>query len=253
MANVDCRYARALQSYTITYPSPDETLLGTPEVLPTSEPATPQISYTIATGHLPMVSPTGLEYVLTALLYAAGKNTDTTSRTVYYRILKNGSSVATGSSRVLGGYFYTWNHCNFFDVQVGDVIACKLWASGANVNWDYKALMLDLTRPGSANVLVEKLAVTLAKTQVLSLGTPNNVPRGVYPYHEDIREIDQNYAGTSLSRRMKLVGQTYRLWRVSRGDYTQSSVLLSHRTYHPQAFCNMRPTALSFRPLTIRV
>jgi hypothetical protein len=43
------------QTLNITYKPAQETLLATPQTLPTSEPATPQISYTVETIHFPSI------------------------------------------------------------------------------------------------------------------------------------------------------------------------------------------------------
>lgn len=253
MANVDCRISRALQTYTITYPAPDETLLGTPVALPTTEPADPQISYTIAAGHLPTVSPAGLEYTLTAILYAAGKNTNAANQTLYYRVMQNGASVATGSITSLANYYYTLEHSRVYPVALGDVLACKLWATSADVNWDYKALFVFFTRPGPSNVLVQDLSVTLAAKPTLSLGNPQVAStNGWVLCHADLREALGWSVGTQGCK-FVLSGSTYRLGRTNRGDITLTTMGPQSATYRPRYEQHALPTALSFRPLTIRV
>lgn len=251
MANVDCRISRALQSYTITYPSPDETLLGTPVALPTSEPADPQISYTIAVGHLPTVSPAGLEYTLTAILYAAGKNTDAASQTVYYRILRNGASVATGSASVAANYYYTWNHYSFYNVVSGDVLACKLWASSANVNWDYKALRVHVTRIGPQAVPLSDFTLTSAAAPALALGTPFQFLYSGWIFHTE-QMLYRNFSASAYPIPLLLLRKIWPII-VERGDNSLGSACVTNPTYRPYNYNNYVPTAISFRPLTIRV
>ncbi len=239
-------------SYTITYPDPDETLLETPEALPTSEPATAQIEFTIGAGHLPTVSPAGLEYTLTAILYAAGQNTDAASQTVYYRILKNGGSVATGSASVAAASYYTWHHYNFLGVQVGDMLACKLWATSANVNWDYRALAVMLTRIGPSGVALANVSATVGTYPTLTLGAPGaGTVYNSYAHHLD-NQLSAPI-GADRSWGLLLPYSTFRIVRVYMGDWTQFSFCAMSGVYRPYNYKNRVPTAISFRPLTIRV
>lgn len=254
MANVDCRISRALQSYTITYPAPDETLLATPEALPTSEPATPQISYTIGPQHLPTVSPAGLKYVLTAILYAAGRNTDAAAQTVYYRIMKNGVSVATGSASVNAGNYWTHNHARFYDVVPGDVLACKLWATSAGVNWDYQALVVHLSRVCAGGPVVSNLMMDMSATYApaLTRGTPG-LYMGANPffYPGDSNVIAS--LASDFSAGITKPHATYGLYRSGYSDYYITSYSAQHATHRPYYIAQHRLEAISFRPLTLRV
>ncbi len=254
MAEVDCRYMGSLQSYTITYPNPDESpILDPPEALPTSEPATAQIEYTIGAGHLPTVTPAGLAYTLTAILYAAGQNTDAAGQTVYYRISKNGVSVATGSQSVPAGQYYTWNHYNFLGIQVGDVLACKLWATSANVSWDYKAIAVMPTRLGIGTQVVQNVVATLGTYPNLGAGTPRAFSNGMLRYHDNTQWSTTTLTVSGLVGVLLRQGPTYGLLRSHYGDYSSSSTIRTSATDRPYYNQNYVPTALSFRPLTIRV
>jgi len=116
---------------TISYPDPDcEKFDDNPLALPSSEPTDAQVSYTVASKHMPVWSHE-LNHVKTAVLYAAGRNNSASSAKVYYRVLKNGANVATGSGNSIpAGYLYSGSFPLFFDVQSGDVLSCKLWAEG---------------------------------------------------------------------------------------------------------------------------
>ena len=156
----------------ITYQTPQETLLGTPETLPTTEPATPQISYTVASGDLPTFNIPLFKKIWVAYLIGAGKAV--TAATIYYRMKKNGASVKTGSSTVAADTFYTWN-CHFFDVAVGDVLEIALWSSVADSNWDYKAYHVVVSRiipDVKVRLLKNFVTGSLLPLPTLTLGNP---------------------------------------------------------------------------------
>ena len=120
----------------ITYKSAQETLLATPQTLPTAEPATPQIGYTVAEADLPTLSMSVYSKKWVAYVIGAGKFV--TIGTLYWRMKKNGASVATGSYSVDSNYYYTVS-AYFFDVAVGDLLELALWSTRTDSNWDYKA------------------------------------------------------------------------------------------------------------------
>lgn len=258
MAEVDCRYMGSLQSYTITYPDPDETLLGTPEALPTSEPGTAQIEYTIASGHLPTVSPAGLRYTLIANVYAGGQNGAGSAATVYYRVKRNGVDVATGSHSVDAGYYWTLNIYKYMaGLAVGDTITVHLWASIAGTNWDYKALACKMSAlcPGMA---VGGLQITLPSTRQPSLVLGN--PYSGNPAHVQIwwdsHYVDTNVLGLPITLTAKLWTShlSNGLFKAYFGHANNSVILLPHSSYRPYYVADRSaPTAISFRPLTLRV
>ena len=157
----------------ITYQTPQETLLGTPETLPTTEPATPQISYTVAEADLPTLSLSMYSKKWVAFLIGAGKAV--TAARIYYRMKKNGASVKTGSSTVAAANtFYTWN-CHFFNVAVGDVLEIALWSSVADSNWDYKAYHVVVSRiipDAKVRLLKNFVTGSLFQLPTLTLGNP---------------------------------------------------------------------------------
>jgi len=104
-----------LKTLTITLQAAQETLQGSPTALPTSEPGAgnEQISYTVGSGDLPTFSiqPSAKKWV--AIVFGSGKFV--TAGTLYYRMKKNGSSVATSSSAVAANTFYTRMFCHLPD------------------------------------------------------------------------------------------------------------------------------------------
>lgn len=239
---------------TISYPDPDETLLETPVALPTSEPGTAQISYTLASGHMPVWSPYELEHVKTAILYAAGKNTGGSAVTVYYRILKNGTSVATGSASVSAGQYYTGSHAQFLDAKVGDALSCKLWASVSGVNWDYKAILVWPTRIGPKGQSIAAFtAHGFGAVYALTLGNPDVAASGLcafYPFGSSNPKIDwaQGYA-----LKAAWSDELYGFARVGVGDMALNSYISSHWVYHPAYYTLPGFTRISYTPLNLRV
>lgn len=123
---------------TLTYPSV-RSATGLTDTLPTSEPATPQLSYTIAASDVPTVAANfDLQFTLHPLLWARGRNTGGAAQTISYRLKKNGVSQATGA---LGSCANNYYYCvtagyKWGDTPpvVGDVVEMALWASGSGVS-----------------------------------------------------------------------------------------------------------------------
>lgn len=235
------------QTVTITLPSPQEELLATPEALPTAEPATSQIVFTIQEGNLPSLPP-GATCIYTALLYAAVKNNSASSVTVYYRLLKNGSSVATGSAAVASGYFCTWTFVNrnFYDVKAGDILECRLWAAATGVVWDYKALAVCPTRIRGfwrdKQLLIGVLHST-APYPDLTLGRPNYRSKVGYYYHYDVS------LGSYGFRSVVVPGTLYSLYRVYWGDVILSGTWHVDASYRPYYRRNYVQVGISYYPL----
>ena len=235
---------------TITYPDPDETLLETPVALPTSEPASPQVSYTLGSQHMPVWSPYELEHVKTALLYAAGQNTSASAITVYYRIQKNGANVGTGSASCPAGAFYTACCYQLLDVQGGDTVSYKLWSGATGCNWDYKALSVLITRPAKGAGLVCDIGADVQIKPIMSLGKPSGASYSSRWQHEDADCAD---CYTATTRRALLAGTDRGLYRVGNGDITASHTMRTHGTCRPSYVNNYIPTRIAYTPLNLRV
>jgi len=119
-----------------------ETLLDTPEELPTSEPSTPQISYTFSDSHL-QVEPPLRSCRIVAVVWGAGKNTSGGSTTIHCKWLKNGSEVYSKYISVSNNYYYTVGY-SYASPNDGDVLELKLWADASGVNWDWKGYDADV-------------------------------------------------------------------------------------------------------------
>jgi hypothetical protein len=236
----------SLKTLNITYQTPQETLLGTPETLPTSEPATPQISYTVAQSDLPTFNMSPYQKKWVAIVIGAGKAV--TAATIYYRMKKNGASVATGSSSVSANYYYT-RECFFYDVAVGDVLELALWSNQTDSNWDYKAYQIQVSRL----ILLDKPRLlspcnfaALATQPVLTLGNPSSTTNYLYIYH-----IDQYLIGINSATSLDVIypKNTYGMFREYYGDYAyfNSSIARTDTAYRPYYYCNYVPTRITMR------
>ena len=233
----------------ITYKTPLETLLSVPETLPTSEPVTPQIGYTVATIHLPTFDIPPYRKIWIACLYGAGYFPS--AGVLYWRMKKNGVSVASGTASVPAGYYYTVN-AFFYDVAVGDLLELALWSSVTDSNWDYKAYQVQVTRVilfNKPRLLFPCNFAVLSAQPFLSLGTPHvTVTVALYPCNDDkaLTGITSGTVFTSL-----YVGDIYGIFRIGYGDYSTSNtaVVSTSPSYRPYYYRNYAPTQIIMRGL----
>jgi len=238
-----------LKDLRITYKTPYESLQATPTSLPTTEPATSQIIYTVAEADLPNFNMTVESRIIVALMYAGGKNTDAAAQTVYWRMLRNGASVATGSGSISADYF--WTLSSFFtNVAVGDVLEIRLWATATTVNWDYEARQLQFSRVALLEKYVLLLCnfIGLSAQPVLTLGTPSVVSTGSLFIDHPAAEVSTASAKDFSPWKQH---PSYKLFRMHFGDYTSANTarLLSHSTSRPRYYRNWVPTRISLRAL----
>jgi hypothetical protein len=249
MARLTSPYT-SLKTLNITYQAAQETLLGTPETLPTTEPATPQISYTVAAGDLPTFNLLPYQKKYIATLIGAGKAV--TAATISYRMKKNGVSVESGSSSVPANYFYT-RECWFYDVAVNDVLELALWSNQTDSNWDYKAFQIQVSRLILLNkprMLTPCNFAAVSKFPNLILGNPSTSSVAMQVFH-----IDKLAMALSSATVFDFLypQNTYGLFRVNYGDYVNlnSSWCLTSATYRPSYYRNYCPTQMIMRGLNL--
>ncbi|MEM3566295.1 MAG: hypothetical protein QXK47_03805 [Candidatus Bathyarchaeia archaeon] len=238
-----------LKTLDITY-SKQETLLDTPETLPTSEPATPQIGYTVQNSDLPVLSFPPYKKVWVAFLLGAGKFP--TAGTIYWRMKKNGANVASSSTSVSTNYYYTVC-CFFNNVAVDDVLELALWSSVNGNNWDYKAFQIQVSRiiPTNKPRLLMPCAFTsLATHPQLTLGNPSSSVTNLYIYHLDKNIGNINTATTYECMYPK---DTYGLCQIYYGDnyLPNSATVRTSSTYRPYYYRNYVPAQIRFRGVKI--
>lgn len=241
-----------LHTLTITMQTPQETLQGTPTTLPTSEPSpgNEQISYTMASGDLPAFSIPMLSQVWVPVVVGAGKVV--TAATISWRIKKNGTSVATGSSAVAAGYYYTATGY-FYSANVGDVLTMSLWSNQTDSNWDYNGYQVAFTRliPDKLNLYslsFSSLTTLTPFTQGNPINDGNNNP---YFYVSSVPYAVQ--FSSAMSFTFIQLNSTYGLMRLYLGDYgTSNSVsLLTDATHHPANYRNNVPLTITYRYLRL--
>lgn len=132
------------QKLEIIHPNPTEVLLSTPVDLPTTEPTTGQITFTVTENDFPKISGKYFKTAFNIYAYIGGKNTSTSSLIVYCKGKQNGTDIAIGSASVAAGYFYTVNFCYFVECKPGDTFEFRLWASGVGINYDYYAYQVHM-------------------------------------------------------------------------------------------------------------
>jgi len=246
---------KAVKIITIELKDAVENLQSTPTSLPTSEPAESQISITLAEADLPVVKLNGSPNIPTityiALVYAGGKNTDTASQTVYWRMLKNGSSLSNGSFSVSASYY--WTISTFFhDVKAGDTIELRLWASSTNVNWDYDAHVCQYTRPFPYASGISKILWVQTKDVVrhptLSSGNPFPMSQNYFIMNPQTTYERRDFVGGER----ELIEQ----WKdyiliVYWGDYSRKNDAnyYTDAEYRPCYYRNYLPTKILIREL----
>jgi hypothetical protein len=236
----------SLKTLNITYQTPQETLLGTPETLPTSEPATPQIRYTVAESDLPTFNMPPYQKKWVAIVIGAGKAV--TAATIYYRMKKNGASIASGSSSVSANYFYT-RQCCFYDVAVGDVLELALWSDQVDSYWDYKAYQIQVSRVilfDKPRLLSPCKFAALTTHPALTLGSPGYAIGNLYPcFHDDLLTA----ISSPTSYDFFYPKDTYGMFRLTYGDYSypNGSINKTSTTYRPYYSRNYVPTQIIMR------
>jgi len=229
---------------------------STPTSLPTSEPAESQISITLTEADLPVVklndSPNIPTITYLAYVYARGQNVYPASQTVYWRMLKNASSLSNGSFSVDADYYWTIS-AFFFDVSAGDTIELRLWASSSNVNWDYDAYACPCSRlySYSSETVVDLWLKTceIATYPSLSLGNPEGYFYGYYIVNPQTpnfeRRIWTQGEGVHLER---WAGHLIRLYV---GDEYASNYAwhLTSPSFRPYYYGTYLPTEILIREL----
>lgn len=243
---------RPKKSLTITNPTAQETLQDSPVAVPTSEPETSQIIYTLASTDFHTFSFNPYSKLFSAFIAGAGRNTDASSRTLYWRVLKNGASVATGNVSVSTNRYYTISYYNLPNVVVGDVIELRLWASGANVDyrWQGLAMFCSQVKTSSLKNIIQKVAIAASVFPVFTQGTPAvNATQALQVYNGDTPNLITGNANLDCSAH----DSTYGLFRVNYGDVTQSYSQLTAISSYPYYVQNYAPTSISFAPTLIKV
>ena len=236
-----------------TWPAVSETT-GLTEAIPTSEPATAQISYTIASEHLPTIAGIGMGlYRLSPGMWCLVRNTSGSNRTVSWRWELNGTSVSTGSTTLSNNYYGNLScvdHGTTFPV-VGDVLTIKLWcATGSGVALHSHAMAMNITRPWHS-MGFPGLGVNYAlcvATMNNDAGRPSHGASGATTDHYSFGIGAQLWKGATLNGIIPVVysGNNYGLYIPHYGDniYASNYMYTSSSTINGTILWSYRPTII---------
>lgn len=255
---------RAKTSFTVGY-SKRETD-ETPAYLPTTEPGSPQVQYTLLAGDMPVL---GLDFVSQHIVYLISgcKNTDgSLAHTVQFKTFRWTGSwtlVTSGSKSVPANQY--WTLSAFFggannNVALGDQYAVSMWCADADkIEYRYKGLAVMPTR---LNVDPRRMAL-----QDLSVSVDYwpQLTGGVLPYVYTKAQLylyhgTEAFAGWTTTPASDTFGcilphATYRLLRAKYPDETSTlkSFDVAHATRFPYHYVQIVPTDLAYRKLASAV
>lgn len=242
----------SLKTTNITLPTVRETPISQ-ITLPTSEPATPQISYTVQLSDLAVFTgnmPRSVVHV--PFLFATGK-IGATSTVIFFRVLVNGVSQAQGGSINIGaGLYYTLNQMRYIPVNVGDVITYSLWSNQTDTTFNYHAFTtcptrMQLTKPGTvlSNVTFNTVAFpTLTQAPApIALSTQQNF----LPFPAQGVSAPISLGATTFGAIVQ--DSTYYMGRSNFGDSNNNYNLGTHATNQTNYPKNIIPTTISFREM----
>ena len=250
---------RAKTSFTVGY-SKRETD-ETPVYVPTTEPGSPQVQYTILDSDMPVL---GLDWPSKYVVHLIGgcKNNDAAlAHTIQFKTFRWTGSwtlVDSGSQSVPANQYNT--RMAYFggalnNVAVGDQYAISFWCADADkIDYRYKALAVMPTRLGfdPRRVALQDLSVTVDYWPKLTGGSSPYVytKSSLYLYHGT--EEFASWAATPATNTFACIlgHATYRVLRATYPDRTAGySAGQNHATRFPYYWTQIVPTALSFRKM----
>jgi hypothetical protein len=236
---------------TATLQTPQETLLGTPQTLPTSEPAA-QIAFTVASGDLPTFSPNLA--TVSYLPYIIGAGKAVTAATIYWRAKKNSVSMANGNFAVAANTYYTLYFWSYgYSVSVGDLLEGTLWSNQTDSTYDYKMYQMQFTRPFPFSVkrnpiLAPCNITTNPYPTALTLGNPAIAANDGFRGYVD--SLAYGMAAGLNSFTCLHPSPTYGLGQINGGD-AYGAYVRTHATYRPYYSREYLPNIIDCRALRI--
>lgn len=237
-----------LEQVTITYPTPTEYYNPSGTLLPLTEPASSQVSYTIQQSDLPIFSDPRARCQWSAVLIVGGKNNIAASKTLMFRILKNGASVyASTSNSVSSNYYWTLNSEHFFDAKVGDTIEARFWCTSdaTSLDWRYSTFYVRPTRFffGDKKDIFFDFGVASSVFPTLTAGVspflasyPTET-NAVSPYYLYVTGLSGSTTYCTLYNGQTVFAlvqsDTYGLAKTHYGDHVQDSYINTSSTYMP--------------------
>jgi hypothetical protein len=240
---------------TITYPTPRETLLATPTVLPTSAPVSPQVSYTVGAGDLPVLDGVVASAItLVAFLFVGGANLAQTGQNISIDVFLNGVSVYGAPLVGLSSQPYYTQQCPI-PIVLGDVLDVYLWTDNPDeVNFDYSALAIAPTRPHIAphgTVVLGTHYLSFVQFPALTLGSPDwNNPKATNANNFDNNATVELFDDLTIQAQATDTEDTiYRVYYGDRNTATPFEDSYTRPFYDP----NSVPTDITWYPTSIKV
>lgn len=247
----------------ISYPAIQETT-GLSVELPTSEPGTAQVSYTVAAGDLPTVTP-AVPWQFAPNIYANFRNTSGSSRNMSWRISVNGSSRATGTSFALSNNNYiVFSSAAYNGTQpvVGDVITVSFWATGAGVNLLAHAYESGITRVfyGQSHAFAwsayspTQCMVSESTAAGPSFGAKNYASASYYTGYVAPTAVAAAYCSTASKTPYFYVSHvTDGLFKAYCGDYYFPQITQQANSALVPVYIQLRPLIITLLPLNIKI
>lgn len=221
----DAGVVQPLRTLTFSHPNPVETSPGSTSVV-TTEPATGQVYVTIDSSYFATLPAGVVSNIWCAEIIFSCRNTSGASRTLNYKSLLNGSTVATGSRSVSNNNWLALS-VPLSNVAVNDEVELRVWASSTGVNYDYYAvgvrpsrLFLLTTESGRVTALLNRLFVAGAWSLSPPTTSFGSVTTGGFSYcfgsHDSL---------TTYTNRVSIIQHaTYGFVRLGLGDESSDIV-----------------------------
>lgn len=251
-----------LKETTINYPPILQEMVNMGLILPTSEPATPQISFTVQESDIPTFSGHApFSYSIVPLLYACGKNS-TVSTTLNFRMKINDVSINNGNnSGQSANFFYTYTVNRYAPVQVGDVVSFSLWSPQSDVTLDYACFTTTITRmqlaPMEAILKDVKFGVGFAYPTPTAQAPTPTMAASTQPFvnlpSTNVGSSINVVTSSSVQHTMYALIQdpAFKIGRCSYGDTMNTIAIALNVSNKFMYYRNWMPTTISFREIYI--
>lgn len=230
--------------------------------LPTAQPGTPQVSYTINTSTMTPTFSGNAGVVSYKPLYGAcvsGQNTSGAAATVYYQINKNGTSFKTGNASIANNNYFT---VTFEDnSNNADKYDFYLWTTASSgVNYFYQNVWC---LPGRVDTGAKNLSnfnltlVNFANGTYFPLsGKANGNWNGninVYPSTASNLSIAFGSTGTGTFTLPTFTSHsTYKLYQLAGEGNGARADIVSNASYYPSIDANLHVSTLNYREIFSR-
>jgi hypothetical protein len=242
------------KTFNITFATPREPAITAVPSLPTAQDASVGATFTIQQSDLPVISPSPVATKYSAIVIVAGKNTSGASANVTSQGFKNSTSVATSSALagIANNNYWTHSMYRFPDVTIGDVLNVQVWASVANVSFDYCALVVYPTQ-----FQLAKAGTILKDVSFTNWQAPPAFTGGILPSAANAQNGSYYLAASHpfgfLGNNITLPALTSLApgnslgYRITNGDVNSITGTGNSPTSKPNYYANKLPCTITFR------